>query len=34
MDVHIQSRDGAEQLGSAALLAAFDDLMVRRAGGP
>jgi uncharacterized cupin superfamily protein len=28
MDVHIQSRDGAEQLGSAALLAAFDDLMV------
>jgi mannose-6-phosphate isomerase-like protein (cupin superfamily) len=28
MDVHIQSRDGAERLGSAALLAAFDDLMV------
>lgn len=28
MDVHIQSREGAEQLGSAALLAAFDDLMV------
>jgi uncharacterized cupin superfamily protein len=28
MEVHIQSRDGAERLGSAALLAAFDDLMV------
>ena len=28
MDVHIQSREGGEQLGSAALLAAFDDLMV------
>jgi hypothetical protein len=28
MDVHIQSREGAEQLGSAALLAAFNDLMV------
>lgn len=28
MDVHIQSRDGAEQLGSAVLLAALDDLMV------
>jgi mannose-6-phosphate isomerase-like protein (cupin superfamily) len=28
MDVHIQSRDGAELLGIAALLAAFDDLMV------
>jgi quercetin dioxygenase-like cupin family protein len=28
MDVHIQSREGAEQLGSAVLLAALDDLMV------
>lgn len=28
MDVHIQSREGGEQLGSATLLAAFDDLMV------
>jgi len=28
MDVHIQSRDGGEPLGSAVLLAAFDDLMV------
>ncbi len=28
MDVHVQGREGAEQLGSAALLAAFDDLMV------
>jgi uncharacterized cupin superfamily protein len=28
MDVHIQRREGAEQLGSAALLAAFEDLMV------
>lgn len=28
MDVHIQNRDGAERLGSAALLAAFEDLMV------
>jgi quercetin dioxygenase-like cupin family protein len=28
MDVHIQSREGGEQLGSAVLLAAFDDLMV------
>ena len=30
MDVHIQSREGAEQLGSAALLVALD----RSAGGP
>jgi hypothetical protein len=28
MGVHIQSRDGAERLGSAALLAAFDGLVV------
>jgi len=28
MDVHIRNREGAEQLGSAALLAAIDDLMV------
>jgi mannose-6-phosphate isomerase-like protein (cupin superfamily) len=28
MDVHIESREGGEQLGSAVLLAAFDDLMV------
>jgi quercetin dioxygenase-like cupin family protein len=28
MDVHIQSREGAEQLGSAVLLAALDDLVV------
>jgi quercetin dioxygenase-like cupin family protein len=28
MDVHIQSREGGEQLGSAVLLAAFDDLTV------
>jgi uncharacterized cupin superfamily protein len=28
MDVHIQSREGAEQLGSAVLRAALDDLMV------
>ena len=28
MDVHIQSGEGAEQLGSAVLLAALDDLMV------
>jgi mannose-6-phosphate isomerase-like protein (cupin superfamily) len=28
MDVHIQSREGAEELGSAVLLAALDDLMV------
>jgi mannose-6-phosphate isomerase-like protein (cupin superfamily) len=28
MDVHIQTRKGGEQLGSAVLLAAFDDLMV------
>jgi quercetin dioxygenase-like cupin family protein len=28
MDVHIQSREGGERLGSAVVLAAFDDLMV------
>jgi quercetin dioxygenase-like cupin family protein len=28
MEIHIQSREGGEQLGSAVLLAAFDDLMV------
>ena len=28
MDVHIRNRDGGEQLGSAVLLAAFDDLMM------
>ena len=28
MDLHVQVREGAEQLGSAVLLAAFDDLMV------
>jgi quercetin dioxygenase-like cupin family protein len=28
MGVHIQSRDGGERLGTAVLLAAFDDLMV------
>jgi len=29
MDVHIQGREGAEQLGSAVLLAALDDLRAR-----
>ncbi len=28
MDVHIQNREGGEPLGSAVLLAAFDDLMM------
>ncbi len=28
MHVHIQNREGGEQLGSAVLLAAFDDLMM------
>jgi quercetin dioxygenase-like cupin family protein len=28
MELHVQDRDGAERLGSAALLAALDDLMV------
>ena len=28
MDVHLESSEGGEQLGSAVLLAAFDDLMV------
>lgn len=28
MELHVQGREGAEQLGSAVLLAAFDDLMV------
>jgi quercetin dioxygenase-like cupin family protein len=28
MDLHVQGREGAEQLGSAVLLASFDDLMV------